>query len=60
VDLCATAILPLLLAAQEAWMSITPFYLTVARLRIWMNVNSLVWAVAGDWEALDHSHGEGT
>lgn len=48
MDLCGTAILPLPLAAQEAWMSITALHRIAARLRFWINVQEYVWAAAGD------------
>jgi hypothetical protein len=48
MDCCDTAILPLQLAAKEAWMSIMPLHLTAARLRFLLNVKGLVWAAARD------------
>jgi hypothetical protein len=40
MDLCATAILPLRHAAEEAWMSITARYRIAARWRCRLKSNS--------------------
>jgi len=50
VEFVASATLPLLHAAEEAWMSINPLHPTAARERILLNPKSLVWAANGDWE----------
>jgi hypothetical protein len=40
MDLCGTAILPLHLAAKEAWMSINAVLVTAARVRFGVNQKS--------------------
>jgi hypothetical protein len=41
MDLCGTAILPLQLAAKEAWMSINAVLVTAARLRFLLNLKGI-------------------
>jgi hypothetical protein len=40
------ATLPLPWAAEEAWMSINTVFVIAARVRILLNVKSLIWAAA--------------
>jgi hypothetical protein len=48
VDLCATTILPLHFAAEEAWMSIETLQRTRPLLRFWVKLKVFVWGLAAE------------
>jgi len=48
MDCCGTAILPLLLAAQEAWMSINRLQADHGPLAVLLAAGGHGWAVAAD------------
>jgi len=48
MEYCGTAILPLPLAAQEAWMSINRLQRIAARERFGVNLNGFGWAVRAE------------
>jgi hypothetical protein len=50
MDLCGTAILPLHLAAEEAWMSITVLHRIAARWRFLLKLKGYGWAARGALE----------